>query len=318
MPASMGFRLRAACAAVTSAVLLGTAAAGADGLQDFLRSHWRLPLAPQGAPPARYSPVEASLNPEACGTCHPTQYADWRESTHAAATGPGVEGQLVEMLQRDPQSAIGCLVCHGPLAEQAPLIVRDGELRPNPDYDAALRGKGVPCAACHVRGHQRFGPPRRDGSLASAAPRETLPHNGVTRTPAFLKAEFCGSCHQFAPGGFALNGKLAREHLQRVEGEPVRPRGRAMPGLPHAGAAAPVARHSRRRHGALGAHDHRAGRRRPVPSRRRRGRHAAGDQHAHRSRLSDLRHTASRPERRAGGRGRAGDRRNPAGKDRRP
>jgi Cytochrome c554 and c-prime len=207
MPASMGFRLRAACAAVTSAVLLGTAA-GADGLQDFLRSHWRLPLAPQGAPPARYSPVEASLNPEACGTCHPTQYADWRESTHAAATGPGVEGQLVEMLQRDPQSAIGCLVCHGPLAEQAPLIVRDGELRQNPDYDAALRGKGVPCAACHVRGHQRFGPPRRDGSLASAAPRETLPHNGVTRTPAFLKAEFCGSCHQFAPGGFALNGKL--------------------------------------------------------------------------------------------------------------
>jgi Cytochrome c554 and c-prime len=208
MPASMGFRLRAARAAVTSAVLLGTAAAGADGLQDFLRSHWRLPLAPQGAPPARYSPVEASLNPEACGTCHPTQYADWRESTHAAATGPGVEGQLVEMLQRDPQSAIGCLVCHGPLAEQAPLIVRDGELRQNPDYDAALRGKGVPCAACHVRGHQRFGPPRRDGSLASAAPRETLPHNGVTRTPAFLKAEFCGSCHQFAPGGFALNGKL--------------------------------------------------------------------------------------------------------------
>src|SRR5512132_4434722 len=118
MPASMGLRLRAARAAVTSAVLLGTAAAGADGLQDFLRSHWRLPLARQGAPPARYSPVEASLNPEACGTCHPTQYADWRESTHAAAMGPGVEGQLVEMLQRDPQSAIGCLVCHGPLAEQ--------------------------------------------------------------------------------------------------------------------------------------------------------------------------------------------------------
>jgi hypothetical protein len=59
-----------------------------------------------------------------------------------------------------------------------------------------------------VRGHQRFGPPRRDGSLASSAPRETLPHEGVTRTPAFLKSEFCSSCHQFAPDGFALNGKL--------------------------------------------------------------------------------------------------------------
>ena len=208
MPASMRLRLRAACAAVTSAVLLGTAAVGADGVQDFLRRHWRLPLAPQGPPPASFSSLEASLHPDACGTCHPTQYADWRESTHAAATGPGVEGQLVEMLQTDPQSAIGCLVCHGPLAEQAPLIVRDGETRQNPDYDAALRGKGVPCAACHVRGHERFGPPRRDGSLASAAPRETLPHNGVTRTPAFLRAEFCGGCHQFAPDGFALNGKL--------------------------------------------------------------------------------------------------------------
>jgi hypothetical protein len=205
---SMRTRLRAACAAAAAAALLGAAAVGADTIQDFLRSHWRLPLAPQGPRPARYSPLEASLNPEACGSCHPAQYADWRESTHAAAMGPGIEGQLVEMLQSDPQSAIGCLVCHGPLAEQAPLIVGDGAPRPNPDYDAALRGKGVPCAACHVRGHQRFGPPRRDGSLASAAPRETLPHNGVTRTPAFLKAEFCAGCHQFAPDGFALNGKL--------------------------------------------------------------------------------------------------------------
>jgi hypothetical protein len=35
-----------------------------------------------------------------------------------------------------------------------------------------------------------------------------LPHNGVTRTPAFLKADFCRGCHQFTPDGFALNGKL--------------------------------------------------------------------------------------------------------------
>jgi len=207
MLASMRTQLRAACAAAGAAALLG-AAAGADTVQDFLQNHWRLPLAPQGQPPVRYSPLEASLSPEACGSCHPAQYADWRESTHAAAMGPGIEGQLVEMLQSDPQSAIACLGCHGPLAEQAPLIVGDGAPRPNPDYDAALRSKGVPCAACHVRGHQRFGPPRRDGSLASAAPRETLPHNGVTRTPAFLKAEFCAGCHQFVPGGFALNGKL--------------------------------------------------------------------------------------------------------------
>ncbi|MEK7837433.1 MAG: hypothetical protein AAB328_05560, partial [candidate division NC10 bacterium] len=34
------------------------------------------------------------------------------------------------------------------------------------------------------------------------------PHNGATRTPAFLRAEFCASCHQFPPDAFALNGKL--------------------------------------------------------------------------------------------------------------
>jgi hypothetical protein len=167
-----------------------------------------LPLAPQGPPPARFPPLEASLHPEACGSCHPTQLADWRESPHAAATGPGIEGQLVEMLRRDPRAALGCFPCHAPLAEQAPLVLESDAVRPNPVYDAALRGKGVPCAGCHVRGHQRFGPPRRDGSLASAAARRTLPHDGVTRTPAFLRSEFCAACHQFASNGVALNGKL--------------------------------------------------------------------------------------------------------------
>jgi hypothetical protein len=196
---SMRLRLRAASAA-TAAVLLGAAAAGgADLVQDFIQRHWRQPLAPQGAPPAQFSPLETSLQPDSCGTCHPTQLADWRESLHAAASGPGVAGQLVEMRESDPSSAHACLACHAPLAEQGPL---------DPDYDVALAGRGVTCAGCHVRGHQRFGPPRRDGSVASKAPRETLPHNGVTRTPAFLKAEFCRGCHQFEADGFALNGKL--------------------------------------------------------------------------------------------------------------
>ena len=204
----MRLRLRAACAA-TAAVLLGAGAGGgADTIQEFLRRHWRQPLAPQGTPPARFSPLEASLHPEACGTCHPTQLADWRDSVHAAASGPGVAGQLVEMRESDPQSALTCLTCHAPLAEQAPLVADGDQVRPNQHLDDALAGKGVPCAGCHVRSHERFGPPRRDGSLASSVARETLPHNGVTRTPAFLKSEFCRSCHQFAPDGFALNGKL--------------------------------------------------------------------------------------------------------------
>jgi hypothetical protein len=188
------------------AALLLTGAATTD-VEEFVRRHWRQPLAAQGPPPPRFGVLEASLHPEACGACHPQQLADWRTSLHAAAMGPGVAGQLVEMLESDPRSALGCFTCHAPLAEQAPLL-RDGrDVRPNPAHDGALTARGLACAGCHVRAHERFGPPRRDGSLTSAATRDTLPHGGATRTPAFLRSEFCRGCHQFGPDGFALNGK---------------------------------------------------------------------------------------------------------------
>jgi cytochrome c554/c'-like protein len=185
------------------------AATRLDSDESFVARHWRAPLAPQGPPPARFSPLEASLAPEACGTCHPAQLADWRTSVHARAMGPGVTGQLVEMLTSAPRSALACHQCHAPLAEQSPL--RADTLVENSDFDPALRDRGIPCAGCHVRGHERFGPPRRDGSLASAAPRETLPHGGVTRTPAYLASEFCRDCHQFAADGPALAGKLLQD-----------------------------------------------------------------------------------------------------------
>src|SRR5436309_9328506 len=56
-------------------------ASGADAIREFLDRHWRRPLAPQGPPPARFSPLEASLQPEACGTCHPVQLARSEEHT---------------------------------------------------------------------------------------------------------------------------------------------------------------------------------------------------------------------------------------------
>jgi len=192
------------------ALLVAGCAAGALGARDesvesFVARHWRTPLRPQGPAPARFTPLEASLAPEACGTCHPAQLADWRTSIHAAAMGPGVAGQLAELRVREPATALGCQNCHAPLAEQMPLV--PGTLADNPAFDAALGARGIPCAACHVRGHERFGPPRRDGSLASAAPRASLPHEGVTRTPAYLASSFCRGCHQFGPDGYALNGK---------------------------------------------------------------------------------------------------------------
>ncbi|MBI4592683.1 MAG: hypothetical protein HY728_00570 [Candidatus Rokubacteria bacterium] len=201
-------RLTRAGTVLLAGALLVAAAGGSDGIEEFLGRHWRRPIPPQGRPPARFTPIEASLQPESCGTCHPAQLADWRTSLHSKSMGPGVAGQLVEMVESDPATALSCLACHAPLGEQAPLVAEGERFKKNPVFDAGLRDRGLACAGCHVRGHERFGPPRRDGTLASAARRETLPHNGVTRTRAFVAAEFCRGCHQFTPDGYALNGKL--------------------------------------------------------------------------------------------------------------
>jgi hypothetical protein len=175
--------------------------------EQFLERHWRMPIPPQGSVPSSFSPVERSLAPKDCGTCHPAQFEDWRGSIHARSMGPGVAGQLVEMAKRDPAGARACLVCHAPLAEQAPVTRSAGGLTPNPDFDSTLQREGVVCASCHVRQHQRFGPPPRPDALGARIPREQLPHHGATYTTAYLRAEFCAACHQFGPNGLSLNGK---------------------------------------------------------------------------------------------------------------
>ena len=177
-------------------------------LEAFLNKHWQRPIPLQGRPPDRFSPIEASLQPQSCGTCHPLQLADWRASFHAKSMGPGVKGQLIEMIQNDPASALHCYTCHAPLTEQQEKVETGGSYPVNQSFEAKLQSGGLVCAACHVRQHERFGPPKRDGSLASELPRERLPHNGAARTPAFLRSEFCKPCHQFPDDGFALNGKL--------------------------------------------------------------------------------------------------------------
>ena len=199
---------RAVVLALSIVIVASAGRADAPSVQDFIARHWRAPLPPQGPAPPGFSSTEASMAPEACGGCHPAQLADWRTSLHARALGPGVTGQLVEMLATAPEDALACFTCHAPLAEQRPLLGPDAKHAKNPAFDAALAGHGVVCASCHVRAHERFGPPRRDGSLASSAPPETLPHRGATRTPAFLASEFCRGCHQFDSDGLAINGKL--------------------------------------------------------------------------------------------------------------
>ena len=57
----------------------------------FLKQHWQVPIPPQGKPPARFSPIEASLDPKSCAVCHRLQYDDWKGSLHSKSMGPGVD-----------------------------------------------------------------------------------------------------------------------------------------------------------------------------------------------------------------------------------
>lgn len=98
------------------------------------------------------------------------------------------------------------MTCHGPLSEQIPFIAGDGHPK-NPGFDRKLQLAGITCAACHVRRHQRFGPPKDEKSVASY-PAGAPDHGGVQRTPHFGRAEFCKDCHQFDPENTILvNGK---------------------------------------------------------------------------------------------------------------
>jgi hypothetical protein len=192
---------------------------------DFVERHWRRPIPPQGDPPSRFTPVERALDPRSCGTCHPAQLADWKTSLHARSMGPGLTGQLVELERTDPDSARLCLGCHAPLAEQQPEVATARGFASNRAFAPGLQRQGLVCAACHVRQHARFGPPPRDGATAGGAPAATLPHGGATRASAFLRSEFCSSCHQFPPDGFALNGKLLENTFAEWKASPAARKG---------------------------------------------------------------------------------------------
>ncbi|MBZ0170661.1 MAG: cytochrome c family protein [Kofleriaceae bacterium] len=203
---------------------------------EFLKGHWQTPIPPQGKAPAHLPSIERSLDPESCGACHRPQYEDWIGSLHSKSMGPGVRGQTMELIQDNPKMAILCYSCHAPLSEQQEKTEKkeaassrvkkkhrvagssssssDGrgnvvsKLKTNQAFSASLQQKGLSCAGCHVRRHQRFGPPKRDGSIENSATAAQLPHGGAVRTAAFERAEFCKGCHQFEPDGYALNGKL--------------------------------------------------------------------------------------------------------------
>lgn len=209
--------------------------------------YWTRPIPAQGSPPASFSPVEASLKPADCGSCHAHQFADWKTALHAAAMSPGVAGQLEDMWQNDPASAASCLSCHAPLTEQAPVLASTdaagkSSTTKNPAFQPDLSAQGIVCAACHVRQYQHFGPP--PVVPAAPPPAGPLPHGGFTPSDFFLSPDFCAPCHQH-PMDTAVNGKPIENTLTEWQRSP----------YPRAGQTCQTCHMPDRRHLWRGIHD---------------------------------------------------------------
>ncbi len=173
-------------------------------VEAFLEKYWARPLASQGELPASAGGHRITLSSQSCAGCHAAQYEEWRTSLHSRAMGPGIMGQLAALPADARDEHQDCIRCHAPLKEQADSLSAAiaGKAGPSP-----LHEQGLVCAACHLRGYEWYGPPRRDGSSPSGDPT-ALPHNGWKASAAFGDSRFCAACHQFRNDEYALNGKL--------------------------------------------------------------------------------------------------------------
>jgi hypothetical protein len=103
-----------------------------------------------------------------------------------------------------PAERAGCLRCHAPLAEQA--------------GDPVLRGDGVSCAGCHVRGWVRRGPPGVSPQLLP------LPGYPAVAVGLYERADFCLPCHQLPPRVAVAGRPLLDTYREWLDG-PYMPRG---------------------------------------------------------------------------------------------
>ena len=130
-----------------------------------------------------------SLSARECGDCHEAIYDEWSKSMHAKAwLDPYYQVDYVF----DGSQQI-CLNCHIPLANQQENLVlgfKDKEmfkpiLKPNPDFNPALRDEGVTCAVCHVR----------EGRIVGPFEVESAPHTVTVDPDMTSGVRYCEQCH---------------------------------------------------------------------------------------------------------------------------
>ena len=142
-----------------------------------------------------------SSSAASCGSCHQAVYAEWGQSTHAAALG---DLQFLAELAKPDSPRWLCLNCHTPTAPQRPyLLTPDTRLAskadilhieqvPNPDFDPARQQEAITCATCHVRRDS-------DGQGLVLAPADhgASPHR--VRADAAALDGVCVRCHSPGP-----------------------------------------------------------------------------------------------------------------------
>ncbi len=156
---------------------------------------------PQDGPAALdtgQDPLAAYDAAATCGECHPTQYAEWRQSMHAYAARSPVFDAMAQKAYRDTAGGVGsfCVSCHSPFGEIQGL----GGATVAADRDA-MAIDGVSCDVCHTAvGHDSFvgnNQLEHDPEGPKQGPfGDTSGSGHMSEQSDFLTSpELCGSCH---------------------------------------------------------------------------------------------------------------------------
>ncbi|PJZ44364.1 cytochrome c554 and C-prime [Leptospira brenneri] len=187
----------------------------------FLSSHWKHPISEQGLPPSQFPPLEKSLDPKDCATCHKDQFQNWERSLHSKSVSGGFLWQKEILSANEFRS---CLNCHSPLPETKSELDLEYHTTTilnskSHNFPNGIGNPSILCASCHIRNQIRFGPPPRtnnDKKITSG----NIPHNSYVVKNEFESSEFCKSCHESKETGVKLNGKRLMEVYSEWERSP--------------------------------------------------------------------------------------------------
>lgn len=139
---------------------------------------------------------------EACKTCHPRHYEEWRGSMHAYAITDPVFHAMHRLAQKETDGKIGkfCISCHSPIGTGIGEVTSETR-SPAGLSDVSLAA--VSCEACHRSVNLEKGHPANArfkiqpnaavvGGLPN--PQPTPAHASVTND-SLKNPDFCGSCH---------------------------------------------------------------------------------------------------------------------------